>query len=158
MTGDRIGLRNTMWLAVVAAINLAMFRGVMNLLLIPAIAVFLVLLDVVLVRVLIWRRPLRPFDYGFIACGFTAAMVSLSPGVQDFLLPAIRRLHEELFHILSFYGLGWFGYFSYFTLHRVVVCALILSVALAGGFAAKALNQRRLNRFERADRPPLQDA
>jgi hypothetical protein len=145
MTGTGIGLGNLLGLTAVVAINLSLFCGVPQLLAVPAIGALLVLLDVVLTRLLIWRRPLRAFDYGFIATGFAATMATLpynhDPQILQWLLglyrdfagnDAFRSYNLSLFHALEKASLG----------------ALILALALAGGVIASSLRRRSKRRAD----------
>ena len=77
MSGGRISLGHFMGLAVIVAVTLAMFRGVAQLLTILFISAFLVMLDLALARLLIWRRPIRSSEYGFMVAGPVVTMLTL---------------------------------------------------------------------------------
>ncbi|QDV35211.1 hypothetical protein [Tautonia plasticadhaerens] len=131
MAGVRIGVGSWMGLAVVVAIDLAMFRGVMPMLTIPAIAVFLVLLNLVLIRLLVLRWPLRPCDYGFLAVGFVAATLS-SPFNND--PRTLRRFLDLYREVTGDARVVWWGVAdSFLYLERAALGLLILAVATGGG-------------------------
>ena len=91
MIGGRIRVRGLMGLAVVVAINLAMFRGAMSLLTLPAISTWLVLLNLALARLLVWHRPLGPAGYGFLVAGFVASLISLPCNNQPQILATYQN-------------------------------------------------------------------
>jgi hypothetical protein len=143
VASGNIGLGNVMGAVLVAALNLAMFRGAMQMLAIPAIAAFLVLLDVALARLLIWRRPLRPFDYGFIVTGFAATMATLPFNNDPHILGAVIGLYRDVTgdaRIFRFNSTDAFVYWE-----RTALGAIILALALCGG-AMTWWARRRLRR------------
>jgi hypothetical protein len=143
MAEGRVGLVGYMGLAVVAAINLALFRGVTQLLTIPAIVVFLVLLDVALLRLLFWRRPLRPQEYGFIATGIVVAMVTLPFNNEPRILQTVLDFYREVTGDMRVFRFNNAESFIY--AERAVLCGVILAVAMSGG-ALSGWGFRRLKR------------
>ena len=150
MTGGRIGLGNTMGLAVVVALNLALFRGVMPLLTFPAIAAFLVLLDIALARLLIWRRPLRPSEYGFIAAGFVAAMISFPYNNDPQILRGIIGLYRDVTGDTRVFRFNNTASFIY--AERAALGVVILAITLSGGVLAGWGHRRRNRRADVTDR------
>jgi hypothetical protein len=151
MTGARIGLGGYMGLAVVAAINLALFRGALPLLTIPAIAVFLILLDVALIRLLISRRPLRPGEYGFIVTGFVATMITFPYSNNPPVLQGILDLYRDVTGDARIFRFNNTASFIY--AERAALGVLILATALGGGALAAwggRWLRRRTNGAERS--------
>ena len=143
MAEGRIGLVGYMGLAVVAALNLALFRGVMELLTIPAIVVLLILLDAALIRLLIWRRPLRPHEYGFIVTGFVVTMITLPFNNDPRILQAALDLYRDVTGDMRVFRFNNSESFIY--VERAALGVVILAVALCGG-ALSGWGVRRMKR------------
>jgi hypothetical protein len=150
IAGARIGLGGYMGLAVVAAINLALFRGVMPLLTIPAIAVSLIFLDVALIRLLVWRRPLRPGEYGFIVTGFAATMITFLYNNDPRILQGILALYRDVTGDTRIFRLNNTASFIY--MERAALGVLILAIALGGGELAGLGGRWQRRRTDRSDR------
>jgi hypothetical protein len=150
MKSDRIGVAGYLGLAVIVAVNLALFRGAMVLLTIPFVVVLLILLDLSLARLLILRSPLRASEYGFIAVGIVATMLSLPFNNDPAILQTMIRLYREVtgdFRVFRFNTSPSFIYAE-----RAVVGLAILAVSLLGGFLAGWL-ARRVGYRQPADFP-----
>jgi hypothetical protein len=156
MAEVRIGLVGYMGLAVVAALNLALFRGVMELLTIPAIAVFLVLLDVALIRLLVWRRPLRPHEYGFIATGIVATMITLPFNNDPRILQVALDLYRDATGDMRVFRFNNSESFIY--VERAVFGVVILAIALSGGALSGWCVRRVKRRPDRTDQTAGADA
>ena len=139
-----------MGIAVVVALNLALFRGAMHMLTIPAIGAFLVLLDVALARLLIWRRPLRSSDCGFIATGFVATILTFPYDNDPHILRGIIGLYREAtgdMRIFKFNNAASFVYAE-----RAALGVVILAISLSGGALAGWSRRRLTSRRDGADR------
>jgi len=119
---------------VVAALNLALFRGIMKILTIPVLAALLVLLDLALIRLLNWRQSFRPFEYGFVVAGFMAAMVTLPFNQDPHILEWILELNRDLTGDTRTFRFNNTASFIY--MERAVLGFLILVIALSGGLLA----------------------
>ena len=156
MTEHKLGLGNYMGIAVVVALNLALFRGAMHMLTIPAIGALLVLLDVVLARLLIWRRPLRSSDYGFLATGFVATILTFPYNNDPHILRGIIGLYRGATgdsRIFKFNNAASFVYAE-----RATLGVGLLAISLIGGALAGWGRRRSRSRGGGADRLTSPDA
>jgi hypothetical protein len=131
MIGARIGLGGYIGLAVIAAINLALFRDALSLLTIPAIAIFLILLDVALIRLLISRRPLSPGEYGFFVTAFVATMITFPFNNNPRILQGVLDLYRDVTADARTFRFNYTSSFIY--AERAALGVLILAIALGGG-------------------------
>ena len=146
MTGGEVGMRNDMGLAVIVAINLAMFRDVTRLLAIPAIGAF-VSFDLALVRLLIWARPIRPSEYGFMAAGFVATMITLPCNDEPHLLRVLIRLYRNLTGDAR--GLRFNNAASIISAERATLGVALVAVALPGAVLAVRVDRWVRRRADR---------
>jgi hypothetical protein len=138
---ERIGVSGYLGLAVIVALNLALFRGVMQLLAFPAISMILLMVDMAMAKILIWRSPLRPFERGFIAFGFLATILSLPFNNDPRILGSIIGLYREAtgdMRVFRFNNTEGFLYAE-----RAVLGTLILGVAVLGGLLSGWMARRR---------------
>lgn len=149
VAGDRIGLGGYLGLAVVAALNLALFRGVMQLLTIPAITALLIFLDLALTRLLIWRRPLRPSEYGFLAAGTVATLITIPYNNDPRILQEIIDLYRDVTGDVRTFRFNHTASFIY--AERVALGIAILAIALGGGALAGWGRRRQRRRMDGAD-------
>jgi hypothetical protein len=150
MTQERTRLVGYMGLAVIAAINLALFRGVMVLLTIPAFVVFLILLDLALIHLLFWRRPLRPHEYGFIATGIVVTMITLPLNNDPRILQKALDLYRDVTGDMRVFRFNNSESFIY--VERATLGVVLLAVALCGGALTGWVTRRVKRRRNRTDR------
>jgi len=134
MSGGRISLGHFMGLAVIVAVTLAMFRGVAQLLTILFISAFLVMLDLALARLLIWRRPIRPSEYGFMVAGPVVTMLTLPFHNDPYLLRFLIRGYRDLTGDPKVFRFN--NTVSYLYAERAALGFLILIIALSGAVLA----------------------
>ncbi|WP_435006176.1 hypothetical protein P12x_003815 [Tundrisphaera lichenicola] len=155
MPRGEIDLKSYMGLAIIVAINLAVFRNLPGLLTIPAIAIFVILFDFALARLLIWRRPLSVRDGAFVATAYVVNIVA-SPFGNDPLL--LRGLFDRL-------PVGWTGKptlrfvnsIGFIYLDRAVLCGLILAFAWNCRGPIEKVWRRRFPRGSSTDPLPTRE-
>ena len=131
-----------------------MLRGAMALLAFPAITTWLVLLNLALARLLIWPRPPRPAEYGFVVAGFVASIVTLPFNNQPQILESLIRLYRALSGDARVFGFDTVP--SFLHAERAALGAVILAVAGVGaglaGWCARRPGRRGYGAPRRA--PP----
>ncbi|WZO99846.1 hypothetical protein EP7_001460 [Isosphaeraceae bacterium EP7] len=134
MRGPGIGLRNLLWLGLIVAVDLSLYRGAFRQLSVPAIGAVVVLLNVALTRLLVWGGSFRAFDYGFLAAGLAATLATIPYNSDPQILHGLIRLYRDVTGDVQFLKV-----YRVTTLHRMdraSLSVLLVAFAVAGGVVA----------------------